>query len=81
MFDDDPRGKAYRKYLMSLQVTSIALDWWFDIYSPILQMNCRIMFSNSRMAKIADVSSFFVCYIIFFRFVANSYFWCVYYRR
>ncbi|GMT21547.1 hypothetical protein PFISCL1PPCAC_12844, partial [Pristionchus fissidentatus] len=81
LMDEDPRGKAYRKYLVALQISSMAMDCWTDVYSPILQVNCRIIFSNSKIAEIFDVPSFFGGFIFLLGLLANAYFNCVYYRR
>ncbi|GMR35601.1 hypothetical protein PMAYCL1PPCAC_05797, partial [Pristionchus mayeri] len=51
LFDTDPRGKSYRKYLLSLQLFSISADILMSGYSPIIQFNCRLMYAESELAK------------------------------
>lgn len=64
IFDKDPRGKGYRKYLFSLQVVHSSLrdeahgfqffstiaDFALILYSPFVQANIRVIFADSIMA-------------------------------
>ncbi|GMR35605.1 hypothetical protein PMAYCL1PPCAC_05795, partial [Pristionchus mayeri] len=67
----DPRGKAYRKYIFSLQFFSTLVDALMSGYAPIIQFNCRLMYAESLLMIYA--SCFFG--------VISTYFTCVYYRR
>ncbi|KAF8354525.1 hypothetical protein PRIPAC_96148 [Pristionchus pacificus] len=89
IFVHDARGKVYRKYLLSLQVSSMLMDILSNTYTPILLVNCRIIFSDSWLARYVEISVFGASVIILFLAVSNTlfltvsnaYFACVYYRR
>ncbi|GMS81533.1 hypothetical protein PENTCL1PPCAC_3708, partial [Pristionchus entomophagus] len=56
LFDTDSRGKAYRKYLLSLQISSMILDITCNAYAPILLINSHIVYSDSWLVKHIDIS-------------------------
>ncbi|GMS94213.1 hypothetical protein PENTCL1PPCAC_16388, partial [Pristionchus entomophagus] len=88
-FDTDPRGRIYRKYLMTLQISSMTLDLSGNIYTPIMLLNCRLLYSDSWIAHYIDINTFGSINLILsqaivvciFAEVVVSYFACVYYRR
>ncbi|GMR51995.1 hypothetical protein PMAYCL1PPCAC_22190, partial [Pristionchus mayeri] len=55
--DKDPRGKAYRKYLVALQDSSTASDLIINAYSPVVLLNCRMIYSDSFLAHYLSVST------------------------
>ncbi|KAF8362067.1 hypothetical protein PRIPAC_88990 [Pristionchus pacificus] len=71
VLDSDSRGKAYRKYLLSLQFFSTLADAGMSAYSPFVQANCRVIYANSSLMI------YFTC----IAGIGSSYFYCVYYRR
>ncbi|GMT07748.1 hypothetical protein PENTCL1PPCAC_29922, partial [Pristionchus entomophagus] len=79
--DVDSRGKYYRKYLFTLQASSTVLDIFCNVYAPIIQVNCRALYSDSLVAKHINIVAFITIEIFLFVEVANTYFYCVYYRR
>ncbi|KAF8361383.1 hypothetical protein PRIPAC_88306, partial [Pristionchus pacificus] len=82
VFEKDSRGKAYRKYLFSLQFTSILADLFMSTYSPfVLSLNCRVMYGDLILSQYIAVDTSLIIYVALFLEVVFSYFACVYYRR
>ncbi|GMT21463.1 hypothetical protein PFISCL1PPCAC_12760, partial [Pristionchus fissidentatus] len=89
LFDRDPRGRSYRKYLLLLQCSSLLLDLNCNLYTPILQLNNLVIYSDSRLAQIVGMSAFLASFcsrfseieMVLLTEVLNVYFLCVYYRR
>ncbi|GMR39071.1 hypothetical protein PMAYCL1PPCAC_09266, partial [Pristionchus mayeri] len=89
MFDNDPRGKSYRKYIISLQISSMLMDVVLDAYVPILLINCRVIFSDSILAEYLDIVALIskimthsqILVVFFFCEAITCYFYCVFYRR
>ncbi|KAF8374167.1 hypothetical protein PRIPAC_80596 [Pristionchus pacificus] len=77
----DSRGRAYRKYLLPLQASSTLLDLFGNGYSPIIQVNCRALYSDSRLAEHVDIVTFITIEVFLFAEVGSFYFACFYYRR
>ncbi|GMS97189.1 hypothetical protein PENTCL1PPCAC_19364, partial [Pristionchus entomophagus] len=89
IFDVDPRGKVYRKYLLSLQLSSMMFDLLCNIYAPILLINSRLLYADSFLAQYIDMAVLGVnlhlfCQVIdflLFSGIINAYIACVFYRR
>ncbi|GMR45865.1 hypothetical protein PMAYCL1PPCAC_16060, partial [Pristionchus mayeri] len=93
--DGDIRNKLYRKYLCSVQISSLAFDTLSDMYAPIFMAHSGIMYSNSLLSNVIGVGTFLVCIsslspdsstfqAIEFALLGEvllSYFACVYFRR
>ncbi|GMS81530.1 hypothetical protein PENTCL1PPCAC_3705, partial [Pristionchus entomophagus] len=76
VFDNDSKGKSYRKYLLSLQLSSTIADMFCNIYAPILLVNCRLAFSESLLAKYVALDAFGAIELCIIGVPANSYFAC-----
>ncbi|GMR62861.1 hypothetical protein PMAYCL1PPCAC_33056, partial [Pristionchus mayeri] len=63
VFDTDSRARSYRKYLFSLQFTSIATDLLMSTNSPFVMLNCRVMYTNSFVAEYIEIKNHLVIYI------------------
>ncbi|GMT22159.1 hypothetical protein PFISCL1PPCAC_13456, partial [Pristionchus fissidentatus] len=81
IFDSDVRGRGYRKYLIVLQTSSMTFDLFSNLYVPIIQVNCRILYSSSFLADYLDIVYFATIEVFLFGQVLCAYFACVYYRR
>ncbi|GMR47244.1 hypothetical protein PMAYCL1PPCAC_17439, partial [Pristionchus mayeri] len=57
---EDSRGKGYRKNLFLLQATSTMMDILCTAYAPIIQVNCRAIFSDSLLAEFINFATFIV---------------------
>ncbi|KAF8361101.1 hypothetical protein PRIPAC_88024 [Pristionchus pacificus] len=79
--DKDSRATSYRFYLLALQVASLTVDALVDIYTPVLLMNCSLIFSNSLLAGYLDIITFFTIGLVFVTETITLYFYCVFYRR
>ncbi|GMR35589.1 hypothetical protein PMAYCL1PPCAC_05787, partial [Pristionchus mayeri] len=81
VLDTDAQGKVYRKYLFSLQFFSTLTDAFLSTQAPVMQMNCRLMYSESEIGNFIDTESATMIYVILFFGVSYAYFTCVYYRQ
>ncbi|KAF8373109.1 hypothetical protein PRIPAC_79538 [Pristionchus pacificus] len=76
VFDQDSRGGLYRKYLISLQLSSTITDLICNLYAPILLVNCRLVYADSWLAHQISFTTFGTIETCTFGVVANSYFAC-----
>ncbi|KAF8374707.1 hypothetical protein PRIPAC_81136 [Pristionchus pacificus] len=66
LVETDPRGKAYRKYLLFLQLSSISADIFMSTYSPFVMFNCRVMYGDSALAEWIEVVTSLIVYVALF---------------
>ncbi|GMT19987.1 hypothetical protein PFISCL1PPCAC_11284, partial [Pristionchus fissidentatus] len=81
IFDKDKRGRGYRKYVLSLQISSMLTDVFFTIGSPILLVNNVLIYNVGFNPFRFRTSTFLILFFILFTEIGSSYFSCAYYRR
>ncbi|KAF8374053.1 hypothetical protein PRIPAC_80482 [Pristionchus pacificus] len=81
LLDKDPRGKDYRKYMLSLQFFSTAADIFLSSYSLFVLINLPVAYSESALTHVFDALTACIIYVSGLTEIAVSYFFCVYYRR
>ncbi|GMR35457.1 hypothetical protein PMAYCL1PPCAC_05652, partial [Pristionchus mayeri] len=79
--DKDPRGKAFRKYIFSLQVSVTALDLLTNAYAVICPINCRLVYSDSALAHNVAMLTAIMVHTFTMCEIAISYSNCIYYKR